>query len=369
MPQPEREPEFLPAAGEDAWARLRRHLDRANRFWLCFLLTADVHQERILRERADANRRRRVQPFALYRATQQSELVEYAIQLEGSGPPPPGCSWITAPLSASDEWLSAWRGLLYGLNGRRDVLRRRLGGLVIAAPPAVKVLAQRETSDLWSVLDLLIELVAVPVQAEVTPRANDVAPPDPGRARTVGLQLGDAPGEILDRALELLERPPADLATVARARASRLIMDAARAGAADVAAVVALRLVVGLIDQGDEVAAFDLARTILSYPVNDSTRIALFDVAADLAVSAGDLDVAFEYAAESARLQQRKAERVSTPEAQRDLAISLNKVGDMLAAIGDPTAALDHYRRCLDSPNNSPSASPPPKPSATSRSA
>ncbi|MGB8201371.1 MAG: hypothetical protein WCF33_17040, partial [Pseudonocardiaceae bacterium] len=57
MPQHLADPEFLTPEGERAWTWLRRHLDRANAFWLAVILTDDLTAQRVLRERMRANRR------------------------------------------------------------------------------------------------------------------------------------------------------------------------------------------------------------------------------------------------------------------------------------------------------------------------
>lgn len=44
------DPEFLTPDGKQAWTWLRCHLNRANSFWLAFLLTADLTAQRVLRE-------------------------------------------------------------------------------------------------------------------------------------------------------------------------------------------------------------------------------------------------------------------------------------------------------------------------------
>lgn len=135
------DPDFLTPEGERAWTWLRRHLDRANSFWLAFILTDDLAAQRVLRERVRANRRLRAQPLVILQPGTPCELAELLDELETGGAAPPGCTWVGAPHLAGDEWLAAWRAFLLSMNHRRDVLRVRLGGLVIAAPSAVKTVA------------------------------------------------------------------------------------------------------------------------------------------------------------------------------------------------------------------------------------
>ncbi|MGH3936752.1 MAG: hypothetical protein ACRDS1_17520, partial [Pseudonocardiaceae bacterium] len=127
MTQPA-DPEFLSPEGERAWTWLRRHLDRANAFWLAFVLTDDLTAQRVLQERVRANRRLRALPLSVLQPATPAELAGLLDELEARGVAPPGCTWVAAPQLADDEWLAAWRTFLLAMNHRRDVLRARLGG-------------------------------------------------------------------------------------------------------------------------------------------------------------------------------------------------------------------------------------------------
>jgi hypothetical protein len=128
------DPEFLTPEGERAWTWLRRHLDRANAFWLAFILTDDLTAQGVLRERVRANRRLHPHPLTILQPATPAELAKLLDELEARGAAPHGCTWVAAPQMADDEWLAAWRVFLLAMNHRRDVLRARLGGLVIPAP-------------------------------------------------------------------------------------------------------------------------------------------------------------------------------------------------------------------------------------------
>jgi hypothetical protein len=126
----------------------------------------------VLRERIEGNRKLRAEPFVLLRP--RDPPLTLPSRSKATRPPPRGCTMVLPPLTATPEWIAAWRSLLYLLNHRRDALRRTLGGLILVAPPAVKPIAQREASDLWSVLDLLIELAP--------PRVGEALATDKARA-------------------------------------------------------------------------------------------------------------------------------------------------------------------------------------------
>lgn len=262
---PQAEPAFLSPAGEQAWTRLRRHLDRADRFWLAVILTADRSAARTLRTRAEHNRRLRLAPFVDYDAHEPEQLAGAADWIVDHATTAPGCTWVRSSLGNEEPWLNGWRGLFYGLNGRRDLLRRTIGGLVIVAPPEAKSLAQREASDLWSVLDLLIELSPERAAPESTPPSisADVRIEAVRKPPQSALSLDDAPDSLLDEAQILLAMSPEALATTARNRTSELITAARAAGADETAAALLLAQAHGYDDEGDPAAALHLVRGAL----------------------------------------------------------------------------------------------------------
>ncbi|MGH3941503.1 MAG: hypothetical protein ACRDTG_23315, partial [Pseudonocardiaceae bacterium] len=79
------DPEFLTPEGVRAWTWLRRHLDRANSFWLAFILTDDLTAQRVLRERVRANRRRHAHPLTVFEPTTPTELAGLLDELETQG--------------------------------------------------------------------------------------------------------------------------------------------------------------------------------------------------------------------------------------------------------------------------------------------
>jgi tetratricopeptide (TPR) repeat protein len=345
------EPRFLSPAGEQAWVRIRRHLDRANRFWLAVILTENTLAADILRERVQGNRRLRAERFVELRPRTPAEFTAMVESFEQQATAPAGCTMVIPPLTPAVEWLDEWRRLLYLLNHRRDTLRRRLGGVVLVAPPAVKTIAQRETTDLWSIVDLLVELPSVTSAGPPDRQAElQHEPPDtPPGISVGGLSLGDAPEHLLDEASALLALPRDVLATTSRARATTAIHRAHDNGANQLAAVLLLAQADSYQQAGDRAAALDLLRSALQLVgVDRPTRIRLVDSAAELAFAMGDVDIAAEHASESVELEQSRVDQLGTPEALRDLSISLNKLADIDYARGDLDAARTGYTRSLE---------------------
>jgi len=350
---PAAEPRFLAPDGELAWVRLRRHLDRADRFWIAFVLTSDALTADVLRERVEGNRRLRAEPFVLLRPRDPQAFTQLAESFESQAATPCGCTMVLPPLAATPEWVTAWRSLLYLLNHRRDVLRRTLGGLVLVAPPAVKPIAQREASDLWSVLDLLIELappgLGEPRATEPTRVGEGIRIGDP-RISVGGLSIGETTDALAEEAAALLALPSEQLATTARARATDAIQAARSAGQDQLTAVLLLAQADGYSQTGDFAAALNLLRNALKLDgIDDSTQVRLLDAAADLALAIAELVEAATYAGRSVVLEeQRAAAEPATPEALRDLSVSLNRLGDIDRARGELDAAYVRYSRGLD---------------------
>jgi len=345
--RPPADPEFLSPEGERAWTWLRRHLDRANAFWLAFILTDDLTAQRVLRDRVRANRRLHAQPLTVLQPATPAELAELLDELETRGAAPPGCTWVAAPHLADDEWLVAWRTFLLALNHRRDVLRARLGGLVITAPPAVKVVAQRESPDLWSVRDLLIELAPRTMISDNAPESSRTGEQRhlPG-AQGLPYESGDA--ELAEEAQVLLAMPVAELAGVARERISGAVHHAARRGDDQLAAVLLLAQSDGYRAAGDPAGALHLVQESLTLDgVEPRTREQLLDSGVRLALSISELELARQYAAESVTLTERRASPENL-DAQRDLSISHEKLGDVARDLGDPATAATHYQQALD---------------------
>ncbi|MDQ3887564.1 MAG: hypothetical protein M3308_11295 [Actinomycetota bacterium] len=343
MPQPSADPEFLSPEGERAWTWLRRHLDRANAFWLGFVLSDDLTAQRVLRERVRANRRMRVQPLTVLQPATSSELAGLLDELERCVAAPPGCTWVAAPQLSDDEWLAAWRVFLLAMNHRRDVLRARLGGLVIAAPPAVKVLAQRESPDLWSVRDLLIELPAPPVAQDRVAVPSDRREPRQAHGAQ-GLSYESSDAELAEEAQVLLAMPVVELAGPARERVSQAVHRAAAQDDDPLAAVLLLAQSEGYRAAGDAAGALGLVREGLALNgVEPLTRERLLDTGVELAIDLSELELAYQYASELVGLiEQRVSPRDSG--AQRDLSLTLERLGD----VGDLAAAGSHYQAALD---------------------
>lgn len=339
----------LSTRGEQEWVRLRRHLDRSRGFWLGIVLTEDAIAADILRERARANRRGRAEHFVTLRAADPAELGGILDALESDGAPPRGCTWVTAPLLPDPEWLAAWRRAFRSLNHRRDVLRDRMGGLVIVAPGAVKVDAQREASDLWSVRDLLVELRIERPRGEIDQAPSTDRSEIPRPEGAAGLRLGEVvSNELADEVAVLLAMTDEELAGAARIRGATATETAIDQGDEQTAAVLLLRRGLAAEAAGDLAGALDLIRVATGLDeVDEQTSIGLNDAGAEIAHALEDLPSAHAFALRSLRREEERQVREPSVEASRRLAVSLDRVGRIEYDRRDLVEARARFSRIL----------------------
>src|SRR5262245_8053392 len=238
---------------EAAWTRLRRHLDRANSFWLAFLFANDLRGVDTLAKRARWNREQRAARFLRITPANPVELAHLVDRLDADAPGPPGCTWVEAvhvgkDLIGGGSWTDAWTTCLQELNHRRDTLRRRLGGLVIVAPPAAKRLAMTVSTDLWSVRDYLSELEPTMLETGEAVSGQTLEPADE-RTRS-GLDVPPLGGLPMDAGRSemrqdewtvLLAASDEDLTGSRSSRLETAIDSARAAGDGDVAGLLLLR--------------------------------------------------------------------------------------------------------------------------------
>ena len=345
----------LSRAGEEEWERLRRLLDWSGSFWLSVLYVDDPAPVPELRQRVLWNRRWAAAPVNLVLAEAPSEVAAAADGL-ASWPPPPGLTWIEgslAPGREGDEWEEAWARLFAAMNHRRDTIRGRAGGVVVVVPDRYRALLPRVASDLWSVRGPSPTVdetwsVAPPPPDSAPP---DPAPPDPAAALVAreGGSPGGAPlagaGEELDdelarRASVLLAAPDPD-----PKEGRALVDDALAANHRQLAAVVLLALA---RRERDRARARAMLRRALELDgVEARTRLSLLEAVTGDALAVGDLEGAAQAAAESLGIARALASQAATPEARRDLSVSLNNVGRVAVARARWDEAASAYDESL----------------------
>jgi tetratricopeptide (TPR) repeat protein len=171
-------------------------------------------------------------------------------------------------------------------------------------------------------------------------------PRERDRARGLPYESDDA--ELTEEAQVLLAMPVAELAGPARERVSRAVHRAVERGENQLAAVLLLAQSDGYREAADTAGALHLVQEGLTLSgIEPQTRERLLDSGVELASAVSELDLARRYAAESVALTEQRAS-ADDPETQRDLSLSLNRLGDITRELGDPTTAATHYHQALN---------------------
>jgi tetratricopeptide (TPR) repeat protein len=148
---------------EEAWQQIRKHTDWAEEFWLIFVFAPSGVGLKVLEERMSALLQSKQIVLSPDTPDELRELLPKLLQAPLTEA---RCVWIDAvhrDISArrieDDAWAKAWDWFLLRANERREVLRSTLkGGLILAAPIALKSRFREAAPDLWSIRSLVVEL-------------------------------------------------------------------------------------------------------------------------------------------------------------------------------------------------------------------
>ncbi len=363
--------------GEAEWLRLRRQVELAEGFWLCFIFAPSPRATGVLCQRTERLLRGQTSRLIRHVPSQPEELSAVLRELLTPEARDIGCHWVEAlhhDSGAQPEgpWHQAWIKLIALMNERRDALRRHLrGGLVLVAPLRLKPYFRQMASDLWSVRALVIELLPVVELSDGRNRLDverlDTGTPssrepdsfipdadfalaelqraqsgDPGSYRAQALVLAEAVEGLLasKRVSEALEAARGAWARV-RTRAQEDPLSSAR---------ILQALATSEEADGDLAAAAEHLEQAVALTRGQSDRQRLF-----LLIDVGRLAYVRRDLTESSRAyeealalcRQRSQTQGATPEALRDLSVSLNKMGDIRSARGELAEAAEAYEESL----------------------
>ena len=278
------------------------------------------------------------------RGRDRCKLREMGPEILANAVKPPGLNWIEGVGEPTDanEWRDGWRSVLSWLNHHRDTMRGRVGGLVLVLPEWLSDEPSRVASDLWSVRNLVCYL-----------GNDDVRVSAPTASELPRLPAADAASSHVGLPLRLTGEPipePTAGNTLARTdtdpESTRdLVARALKAGSLQLAAVGLLRLAEHDQDRGR--AGQTLGDALALGPIDPKTRVELLREQFRRQVEAGVWNSAETAAHESLAISRALNERLATPEALRDLSISLNNVGLVHRARGEWTEAKTIYDESL----------------------
>ena len=363
--------------GEGEWLRLRRQLELAEGFWLGFLFTPSPAVSALLANRTEMMLRARARSFRRIRPDSPSMLRAALGQLfdESSGA---GCVWLEAIKADSPgrhgespgTWTAAWDDLLLRLNERRERIRRHFGGgLVLAATLSIKGRARNAAPDLWSIRDLVLEPqppapqretaipereIGIAARTQVETPVDRVAfePAHDGERGPAGAGAGVM--ELLREAEGLLLQEEAGKAIpLAAGAVERIEIADAGAHEDDRLATALATLARAEAADGDVAAAIEHIRRAVELreekPPKRSTLLWL-ELWGELVTEAvGDLAKAGRAYQRMLILSRQLLERDGeTPQALRDLSVSLNKLGGVRELAGDSAGASAAYEESLE---------------------
>ena len=321
----------LGPVGEGEWQRLRRQFELATDPWLGFIFCPAPGPVAALRERTELTLRYRARQMRRIHPASPDELRELMPQLFASLPNA-GCVWIEviavdSPILADDvgPWAGAWDWLMLRLNERRDALRRRLTGpLIFAVHPEWKLRLRDAAPDLWSVRSLVLDLPG----NEGLPATDRSDVSEESKVNDDAAYVTSV--EEAQAALSRLEDEPSpDASSLARLHmymASALLADG-RAGEAT--------------RHADD--------AVVRARGNTRLRAQALAVAARAKLQAvNDVAAALQHLQEAISVWRSILRRDGeTPQALRDLSVSLERMGGVHEATGDTDAARAAYEESL----------------------
>ena len=356
--------ESLGIQGEAEWSRLRRQLELAEGFWLGFLFTPSGRSAEILRRRLQHQLKASVRSLETLRPRSPHELPDLLqLLLTEDSLQSSGCVWLEAVRSSGD-WKQAWTRLLHRSNERRDHLRRRLeGGLILVAPLDLKPLFRESAPDLWSIRNLVLEIPALGRRhaSQLPSWSNKKLPAKRGAKRSpFGTRLSVPPGsgdveQRRSKAARLLKKANSRLAqqrtaeAVVAARSAVELLSDNPPGNPGLAESLYWLARTEQADGDLGAAEEHIWRALRVQPEgNDRQRLLWLELAAQVSQAVGDWEKARTACLEVVRFaQSRLEEETESPQAMRDLSVSLDNLGNVQRDTGDADAALDAFRQSL----------------------
>ena len=333
---------------DQAWSDLRRHLEWTRNEPTVVMIAAQTRaQTQDLKERVALWCRRTHEPWS------EPEPEQLLSSWLSRHLPVPGVLF----LDLWDEWVR--RRVLHILNEMRIRLARPGGGCVmVCGPIALLSDAAREAADLWSIRSLTCvigssssDLVDRPQRREEDDRSRSVGASDGSRYRSTWSIMVPPDQRTPELAVTIRETDRARRLLPTELWRAREILDALPEEPSPLA--VAFRGLTraeigGLLDDTVtvEVNLKAVLETLADFPAPLRSQVA--DAVLAIAMTFGAVDAAAPAARERERSARGLVESLGTPQARRDLSVSLNHVGRVALVRGEWDAAEEAYRESLE---------------------
>jgi len=331
----------LTQEGEDAWLRLRRHLELCDHFALVFIFSAHPLVLRVFRERLAQLYRATISGMEIPLPAEPDRLVlellwqllRPSVRMQALKAP----YWLDLSGKLGEDWEKARINFLLRLNERREPLRRGLNQpLIMVLPLADQARIWSIAPDLWSIREFSITTASWTV-------------PEAERAASLaGLkaEVADYPPEIeseYDQAIlrewrRVKDKPSTDHGIfLAGWRAYEVYDKFKRHDQARETAAWLLNFVQQQIERIGETPG---SLRLLSASLNNVGNTAL---------ALGQWAEARRSYEESLNIARKIIERIGeTPESLHDLSVSLEKIGNTANALGEWDEARRSYGESLD---------------------
>ncbi|RRD30357.1 hypothetical protein [Actinomyces bowdenii] len=334
---------------DEAWSDLRRHLEwTPGEGTVVFIAVDSLSDAQDLRERAELWARRARVPWSC--APQESSVAAWL----RTHLPTPGVLWVE--LREEGARLPA----LHALNEMRSRLAHPGSGcLVLSGPVILLEQAPREAIDLWSIRSFAHvvsrrRVATDPSSLDITDRMGDGQAPQAlseGRYRStwrISLpeEMRSPEAAVLMRRIErvrqLLGNDPL---------AARTLLESAPDRESDLARVLEGLVraeIAGLLDDVVSVERLLLRAMEEAEAFPPAFRWQVDDAGWEIATAFGALDAAMRAAQGRMTVSRELVGVLGTPEARRDLSVSLNKVGGVAQARGLWQEAGAAYEESLE---------------------
>ena len=304
--------------GENAWLRLKRHLEWCDHFALLFIFSAHPVVIRVFRERLADIFRARVtrlhtpipeEPEQLFTVT-MPELLKPPDYLKALKAP----YWLDLSSRTGEEWERTRINFLLRLNERREILRQALVRPLILVLPLAEFSKTREMApDLWSIRHL-----SMTTGSWVLPEEERVTAPSLKASFSVPYVFSQYDKAILREWERVKDKESTDRGILlAGFRAYQVVSTHKQHKEAHGIAGLLLKFSKGQIKRIGETPESLRDLSVSLNKVGDTAR------------ALGELDEARRGYEESLEIRRKIIERIGeTPESLRNLSVSLEKVSD-----------------------------------------